>query len=158
MIFCLFAVVGASIQFSHHVGDWIALRIAYGSARVLHERLHIVKNKPEVLVSNGDRLDGTAVTARDVVMIGGFFLLMGAGWFLIVRAFPNRADSILSHLRLGIVLRPLFGVLIIALLGCEIFFLASAPFVESLVISASLILVSLSSAWASHILLTKFDR
>ena len=102
LVICL-AVCTSVLRVSMDTVDWGILRGSYGQERVAREHLRIVRDKPELVVSNGDVLPG--LTFRRFLMIGVPWLAISFSCLALTYRFalprPKREQLMQGNNRVG---------------------------------------------------------
>ena len=141
---CFFAVNFGIFNAAHRTGNWVALRIEYGGARVAREHLEVVADKNDIIVSNGDKLlSGTAAIDRTIMVAGWMVSALLIGAFIFAFLFP-RNERDLSKVAPGWVV-PALGLSLF-----EFFYITFGPLIQSEAIAAVTVIGSIASAWVVH--------
>ena len=148
VLLCFFAVNCGMFNAAHRFGNWTALRIQYGPERVAREHLEIVKDKNEIIVSNGDELPlGIAAIDRIIMVagwaLGAFALLILIFHFLLP---VNTADLTELPPRWGKLIEILY-IPALALSSLEFFYVTFGPLIPSEIIAAGTVIGAVTSAW-----------
>jgi hypothetical protein len=149
---CFFAVNCGMFNAAHRFGNWAALQIQYGNERVASEHLEIIRDKNDIIVSNGDTLP-SGVTAIDrTIMVAGWMVSSFAILFLFLRFLFPKIERDLNKLANGPGknVRALFVVPALLLSLFEFFYITFGPLIRSEFIVAGTAVGSVAAAWIVH--------
>ena len=150
MMVCFFSCTICLLSIAHEVGNRVGLRMAYGEARVEREKLHVVRDKKGIVVSNGDVLaSGPAVVAR-VIMVGGWlassFVVLPAVFLLLPGGTEPAAGGGVG------------GVLVLPVVIGLFFAIPFRPIGQSVLITVVAVGVAIGCAWGRRALVGERGR
>jgi hypothetical protein len=91
------AVISGALRFAIWAANWIVLWYLYGSARVKHDHLRMVRIKPNLVVSNGDVLHGFGFCHYLVSMAIWLILALSLLTLIFYKLIPKRLQMLLTE-------------------------------------------------------------